>query len=461
MGLATQAPSYHELAVGSYNTTYTPSGGGNLNFNTNDRAFGVGIGTGAGRKDGLIVYKDGTLTFNKLTAAPAVTTDRFYILNNKVNYNGAEVGASELQKITEGSNTGWRILGRDPANYGNIGSDAMDLSSATSGSTTFGATGNYSFAVGNNVTASGLNSVAMGSSSIASGQNSIAIGGQANASGQNSITLGRSQSPGISSTAIGENCTAFGLNSVAIGYSSYSLGSYSTALGNNSQSIGQYSTALGYNSLSIGQYSTSMGNSTYSGGTNSTAMGNNTIANGTGSTAMGDNTIANGTSSTAMGNSSIAKSASETVIGQYNDTLTTATGTWNSGANNRVFTVGTGTASNARASAFTVLQNGAVRVGSKGSYDNNIYTASSNLGNSATQKKTFTINTGKTFTGTQIITATVVNQPGQTYQDAFSVTITEITPTNFKAVIYRLDGQDWGQTPVLHFTITEQISSAN
>ena len=57
--------------------------------------------------------------------------------------------ASELQKITE-TTTGWRLLGRDDLNYGNIGSGAVDLSLSTSVSDTNGAIGTNSIAIGEN-----------------------------------------------------------------------------------------------------------------------------------------------------------------------------------------------------------------------------------------------------------------------------------------------------------------------
>ncbi|MFZ1751230.1 MAG: hypothetical protein WAU01_13595, partial [Saprospiraceae bacterium] len=81
---------------------------------------------------------------------------------------------SELQKITEGSNTGWRILGRNPLNYGDIGSDAMDLSNSTATSSTNGATGTWSTAFGTSTKASGIFSTSMGASTTASGEASTA-----------------------------------------------------------------------------------------------------------------------------------------------------------------------------------------------------------------------------------------------------------------------------------------------
>ena len=190
MGINVVAKSYGEVAMGTYNGDYTVAG---VAFNAADRAFGVGIGSSSvNRKDGLIVYKDGTLAFNRLTTAPTTITNRFYVLNDKLNYNGAEVGggASELQKLTESSKTGYRILGRDAANYGDTGSDAMDLSISGSASTTRGATGLNSIALGFNTTASGVASSAIGSSTTASGNSSVAMGDGVNAKSYAEVSVG-------------------------------------------------------------------------------------------------------------------------------------------------------------------------------------------------------------------------------------------------------------------------------
>jgi hypothetical protein len=95
-----------------------------------------------------------------------------------------------LEKITEGGNTGWRLIGQNPANYGNIGVNAKDISSSTGSSTTKGATGNNSIAIGTNVTASEQSSVALGNSTMASGDYSTATGRSTIASGQYSNASG-------------------------------------------------------------------------------------------------------------------------------------------------------------------------------------------------------------------------------------------------------------------------------
>ncbi len=246
LNLNTTAKSFAETAVGTFNTDYTPLGA--TSYNSADRAFGVGIGLhSGGKKDGLIVYKDGTLAFDKLTTAPATATDRFYILNNKIHYNGAEVGgASELQKITEGGNTGWRILGRNADNYGNIGSGAVDFSLSNSGSATKGATGENATAMGSNTTASGAYSIALGYNSLASGEVSSAVGSFATATGIFSVSMGRyTYASGANSTAIGASSQSKGVGSTAIGNGTTALGMFSTAMGNTTYAKSRSETVLG------------------------------------------------------------------------------------------------------------------------------------------------------------------------------------------------------------------------
>lgn len=98
---------------------------------------------------------------------------------------------SELELITEGGNTGWRMLGRDPANYGDVGFNAVDFSWSITPSSTLGATGLNAFAIGANTTASGASSFAAGSTSEASGYYSSAwgVGNIANSYGM--FVLGR------------------------------------------------------------------------------------------------------------------------------------------------------------------------------------------------------------------------------------------------------------------------------
>ena len=110
----------------------------------------------------------------------------------------------QLGPVTENGNTGQRLQTSFASHYGNIGSNAVDLSYSSSSSTTRGATGSYSFAMGVYTTASGNGSTAMGNDTEASGNGSIAIGVSTKASGN-------------SSTAIGDNTTASDFGSLVIG----------------------------------------------------------------------------------------------------------------------------------------------------------------------------------------------------------------------------------------------------
>jgi trimeric autotransporter adhesin len=357
MGYYTTAASFTELTLGAYNTSYTPIS--TNTFNIADRAFGVGIGTFGATKDGLIVYKDGTMYLNKLTAAPTTTTDRIYVLNNKLNYNGAEVGgASQLEKITENSKTGHRILGRDPANYGDIGTDAIDLSLSSYASTTAGATGNSSTAMGNFTTASGQSSTAMGIATTASGNYSTAMGNATIASGPYSIAMGNvTTASAEQSTAMGSYTKASALYSTAMGTSTTASGNHSTAMGNGATASGYTSTAMGYYSTASGYNSTAMGYYSTASGQSSTTMGYYTTASGQSSTTMGNGTTASGSSSTAMGDNITAKSHAEVALGAYNTSYTPiSTNTFNIA--DRAFGVGIGTSSSDRKDGLILYKDG-------------------------------------------------------------------------------------------------------
>ena len=97
-----------------------------------------------------------------------------------------------LEAIDEGNGIGWRLIGKDPNYFGNIGENAVDFSVnyLASQNTTRGATGNRSTAIGVNTTASGHTSTAIGYYSIASGSTSTALGSLTTASGLISTAIG-------------------------------------------------------------------------------------------------------------------------------------------------------------------------------------------------------------------------------------------------------------------------------
>ena len=60
----------------------------------------------------------------------------------------AQYSSDYLQRFTESGKTGWRFSTAVAANYGDIGSEAVDLSYSVSSSSTKGATGTASTAMG-------------------------------------------------------------------------------------------------------------------------------------------------------------------------------------------------------------------------------------------------------------------------------------------------------------------------
>jgi hypothetical protein len=107
-------------------------------------------------------------------------------------------------------NGGFVKLGRVAAYYGNIGSDAVDLSTSFQ-SGEYGATGSVSTAMGINTTASGEYSTAMGLRTIASGEYATAMGNDTKAIGAHSTAMGGgTEASGGGSTAMGTQTAASG-----------------------------------------------------------------------------------------------------------------------------------------------------------------------------------------------------------------------------------------------------------
>ena len=196
----------------------------------------------------------------------------------------AQYSSDYLQSLTESGNTGWRFSNAVAANYGNIGSEAVDLSYSNSASTTRGATGTASTAMGYLTTASGTYSTAMGVVTTASAFYSTAMGYLTTASGSVSTAMGAvTTASGYASTSMGNNTTASANYSTAMGYTTTASANYSTAMGNST-------IASHYLSLVSGQYN-SVGSSVPPNASASSFDTDNAalvIGNGTASNAKSD-----------------------------------------------------------------------------------------------------------------------------------------------------------------------------
>lgn len=161
-----------------------------------------------------------------------------------------------------------------------------------------------------------------------------------------------------------------GGNNTASGLYSHAEGRYTKASGDSSHSEGwtttaggEYSHAEGNNTIASGDSSHAEGRWTKAnGGHGSHAEGYYAIASGTSSHAEGQWTRANGDYSHAEGYTTIANNQSEHASGQYNVSSKASSTFGDSG--NTLFSVGNGTADNAKHNAFEIRQNGDIYIAS-------------------------------------------------------------------------------------------------
>ena len=178
------------------------------------------------------------------------------------------------------------------------------------------ASGDFSFAVGNNAQAKGWGSVAIGAGTLAEEQGTVAIGHGAKAYSLESVALGYNTQAGAPSgqpgagnhaqTAMGSGTIATGGAATAFGFESVASGAHAIAGGDKAKATGQDSVALGKDTKASGTWSVALGSDTKAEGQSSTALGTDTTASGIASTAMGSKTQAIGVGSTAMGGSTTA-----------------------------------------------------------------------------------------------------------------------------------------------------------
>ena len=178
------------------------------------------------------------------------------------------------------------------------------------------ASGDFSFAVGNNAQAKGWGSVAIGAGTLAEEQGTVAIGHGAKAYSLESVALGYNTQAGAPSgqpgagnhaqTAMGSGTIATGGAATAFGFESVASGAHAIAGGDKAKATGQDSVALGKDTKASGTWSVALGSDTKAEGQSSTSLGTDTTASGIASTAMGSKTQATGVGSTAMGGSTTA-----------------------------------------------------------------------------------------------------------------------------------------------------------
>ena len=147
--------------------------------------------------------------------------------------NPQDVGVSgAFREVNEGNGIGIVKQTRNPNNYAPVGNEAFDASQSTSVSSTKGAEGDYSVALGLDVYARGDYSFAFGQASRAFNNWDIVMGHDSEAVGGNSVAIGwEAEAQGAVSTAIGSFVTASGDNSIAFGTRLTATGSESNVFG--------------------------------------------------------------------------------------------------------------------------------------------------------------------------------------------------------------------------------------
>ena len=207
--------------------------------------------------------------------------------------------------------------------------------------------GDYSTAEGYETTASGNYSHTEGYNTIASGIGSHAEGSNYSLSGVPSsrkVTISNGEESTI--YTIGGSY-AYGINSHAEGTRSFAYGSSSHAEGCDTTASGAYSHAEGRDTTASGTYSHAEGDFITASGAFSHAEGNNTTASGNCSHAEGCRTTAGGRYSHAGGYYTKALKVAEFAHGQYNQSN-----------DNTLFSIGDGTADDARHNAFEITTTG-------------------------------------------------------------------------------------------------------
>jgi len=162
IGKGTIASGECSTAIGKYNAT-------------TDALFVIGNGTFDSRSDAFTVDFSGNVTATSFVGDGSQLTG---------------ISGGSLETVTEGGNIGYRLKEADTNKHGDIGKNALDLSIQDTASSTKGATGENSIAMGKGTTASAKYSTAMGNTTTAIGENSTAMGESTTASDQTSTANG-------------------------------------------------------------------------------------------------------------------------------------------------------------------------------------------------------------------------------------------------------------------------------
>ena len=282
--------------MGKIELDHTGSGSGvTLSSDGTDLLLdGTAIGGGGGSPD-LYAANDVSAT------APSATGDNSVAIGPSSEANSDSATAFGYRSEAKAS----KAVAIGEGRAGGGGATAISIGTT---STAYGATGGNSIAIGYQAKATGTYSTALSQNSVATGQDGFAIG-KGLASGNyslaavianNSTSYGAT---GANSVAIGYRAKASQSYAFATGYQAQATSNTSISMGFQSVSSGSQSIALGYKGQATGSKSFGVHNNTNGGatGTNSVAIGDNSLASSVNAIAIGQYAKADANTSVAIG----------------------------------------------------------------------------------------------------------------------------------------------------------------
>ena len=142
------------------------------------------------------------------TSGLTQTTTIYEFLNDATRYKVVTGGSGELVKVSENGKTGWRLFGRNPDNYTEIGEQALDFSFSDTPQNVSerGAKGNFSTAFGYNTFSNAHFSVAIGKFNIGKTNTLFEVGNGIDINNLNNVfeieDTGLVKAPGMTLTDI-------------------------------------------------------------------------------------------------------------------------------------------------------------------------------------------------------------------------------------------------------------------
>jgi Chaperone of endosialidase/Head domain of trimeric autotransporter adhesin len=231
--------TFNDISDGNINPFFSLPG---------DRVFQIGNGSPFGRSNAITILRNGNAGIGTLLPRARLHVDSSVVFTS----NAAIIPVIQADPPVSGS--GIRMMWYpDKAAFrsGYVNGSQWDKNN----------TGNYSFAAGQNNTASGRSTVAMGEANTAGADYATAIG-FFNTAGERAVSMGYANTAsgfstvamGFGTSATGNYAVSIGANTKAKGAISLSMGDNAEAIGNNSVSIGHYTKARSDQSFVAGRF---------------------------------------------------------------------------------------------------------------------------------------------------------------------------------------------------------------